>query len=414
MPILRASDALNRSQLPTMHEGKLPRAHCDRINHHLRNGACRTNTVGCDAPKTQSTAQVVAHRLHDERGDGIGVFTLCRAIDFVGAHNRLCSCRRCSRFSDAGGNRSKRKTPSPTIKSLDIRDRHRLSTSFATDSRTYRRSLWSSCDHRHFSSPLSFSSRRIRNWRCSTFTLTGRNHGLVRNFRDCRFLDGNRDFRGHRQFVCDTYAQNKTNARNSLWALHGDWFTNISNLERALMAQTPSIRSLQDGNADAWRWFFDEFSGPVAGYARRMGVSDPDDVTSAVLEAVARSVGSFSGSHRQFRSWVFSIAHARIVDDFRKQSRRDEVDLDSATLPSAASAESSVVSGDPELEWAMSQLSDDQRAMLHLRYVIGLSTKDVAKSLGKSEVATRVALHRSSTRLKELLEGESFSEEVSS
>jgi len=72
------------------------------------------------------------------------------------------------------------------------------------------------------------------------------------------------------------------------------------------------------------------------------------------------------------------------------------------------------VSGDPELEWAMSQLSDDQRAMLHLRYVIGLSTKDVAKSLGKSEVATRVALHRSSTRLKELLEGESFSEEVSS
>ena len=397
-----------------MQEGKLPRAHRDRTNHHLRYGALRSNPMGCDASTTQTAAQMVAHRLHNERSDGFGVFTLRRTIDFVGTRNRLCTFRRCSRLSDAGGNRSKRKTPSPTIKSFDIRDRHRFSTSFATDSRAHRRSLWSSCDHRHFSSPLSFGSRRIRNWRCSTFTFTGRNHGLVRNFRHCRFLDGNRDFRGHRQFVCDTRAQIETNARNSLWTLHGDRLTDISNLERALMAQTPSIRSLQDGNADAWRWFFDEFAGPVAGYARRMGVSDPDDVTSAVLEAVARSVGSFSGSHRQFRSWVFSIAHARIVDDFRKQSRRDEVDLDSVTLPSAASAESSVVSGDPELEWAMSQLSDDQRAMLHLRYVIGLSTKDVAKSLGKSEVATRVALHRSSTRLKELLEGESFSEEVSS
>lgn len=179
------------------------------------------------------------------------------------------------------------------------------------------------------------------------------------------------------------------------------------------MAQTPSIRSLQNGDSDAWHWFFNEFSGPIAGYARRMGVSDPDDVTSSVLEAVARSVGSFSGSHRQFRSWVFSIAHARIVDSFRKENRRDEVELDLSALPSTESAESAVVSGDPELEWAMSQLTEDQRSMLHLRFVVGLSTKDVAKAIGKSEVATRVALHRSSARLKELLEGSDSIEGVS-
>jgi len=30
---------------------------------------------------------------------------------------------------------------------------------------------------------------------------------------------------------------------------------------------------------------------------------------------VYRSLGSFSGSEEQFRSWVFTIAHRRLVDE---------------------------------------------------------------------------------------------------
>jgi DNA-directed RNA polymerase specialized sigma24 family protein len=48
-------------------------------------------------------------------------------------------------------------------------------------------------------------------------------------------------------------------------------------------------------------------------------------------------------------------------------------------------------------------LTDDQRSLLHLRHVVGLSTKEIAAATDRSEVATRVALHRSSKRLRELL-----------
>lgn len=171
------------------------------------------------------------------------------------------------------------------------------------------------------------------------------------------------------------------------------------------MSSRPSISSLQSGDTAAWNWFFGEFSGQIAGYARRMGVTDVDDVTGTVLETVARSVGNFAGSHSQFRSWVFSIAHARIVDDHRRRSRRPEVEFDESHDQGSAAADERIGSGDPELETAMAQLTEDQRSMLHLRFVVGLSTKEIAKVTEKSEVATRVALHRCSKRLRELLDG---------
>jgi len=170
------------------------------------------------------------------------------------------------------------------------------------------------------------------------------------------------------------------------------------------MAARPSIASLQRGDAAAWAWMLDEFSGPIAGYARRMGVRDPDDVTGAVLESVARSVGTFSGSHSQFRSWVFSVAHSRIVDSLRSRDRRPEVEFTAAHDRMSDPADHRLGEGDPALELAMSRLTDEQRSLLHLRFVLELSTKEIARVVEKSEVATRVALHRCTKRLRELLE----------
>lgn len=68
------------------------------------------------------------------------------------------------------------------------------------------------------------------------------------------------------------------------------------------MAGRPSIEELKAGDAAAWAWLMETFAGQVAGYARRMGCSDPEDITGATLEAVARGIGGFFGSHAQLRS----------------------------------------------------------------------------------------------------------------
>jgi RNA polymerase sigma-70 factor (ECF subfamily) len=148
----------------------------------------------------------------------------------------------------------------------------------------------------------------------------------------------------------------------------------------------------------------DEYGQGVVNYARRMGHRDPEEVMGATLETLARGIARFEGNHSQLRSFVYSIAHARIVDDVRKRSRRQ--DMGAGILEDLHVPEATDPDADGRLLAALEQLSESQRMMIHLRYVEGLSTKETARAVGKSEVATRVALSRGLSQLRDVLNGE--------
>ena len=164
-----------------------------------------------------------------------------------------------------------------------------------------------------------------------------------------------------------------------------------------------SLRDLKAGGNSAWSWLVAEFSGKIVGYATRMGARDPEEVMSATLETVATRIADFEGNESQMRSFIFSIAHARIVDDLRKATRRSEVSIENTLSLLEADEPNEDTFSDPDLLNALSRLPEDQRRMLELRYVVGLSTKETADAIAKSEVATRVGLSRAFARLKELL-----------
>jgi RNA polymerase sigma-70 factor (ECF subfamily) len=176
----------------------------------------------------------------------------------------------------------------------------------------------------------------------------------------------------------------------------------------------PSIADLKRGDPRAWRWFVNEFGPAVTGYAKKFGHPDPEEVTGSTLETIARRMAKFEGGHGELRSFVFSIAHARIVDDVRKRSRRQEVDIDWANQPSIESTDAAIETSDPELMAALAEMPDELKHMLHLRYVEGLSTKETARAIGKSEVATRVALSRGMARLRTVIESRREASEVGS
>ena len=165
----------------------------------------------------------------------------------------------------------------------------------------------------------------------------------------------------------------------------------------------PSISDLKRGDSRAWRWFVDEFGPALGGYAKKFGHPDPEEVTGSTLETIARRIAKFEGGHRELRSFVFSVAHARIVDDVRKRARREVVSIDWDRESANASPEVGIESSDPDLLAAIESMPDELKHMLHLRYVQGLSTRETAKVIGKSEVATRVALSRGISKLRGLM-----------
>ena len=66
-----------------------------------------------------------------------------------------------------------------------------------------------------------------------------------------------------------------------------------------------------------------ELAPRVRGYLRSRGADEPEDLTSEVFLAVFPRLGSVTGGAAGLRTLVFSIAHARLVDDLRRRSRRN-------------------------------------------------------------------------------------------
>jgi RNA polymerase sigma factor (sigma-70 family) len=146
----------------------------------------------------------------------------------------------------------------------------------------------------------------------------------------------------------------------------------------------------------------------VAGYVRSQGIADPSDVTSDVFVAVLTRLPSFEGTEEQFRSWVFTIAYRRVVDEWRTRSRRDSVmaataSATAAAMPStAASAEDGALArlGDERVAELLATLTPDQRQVLALRVVADLSLEQVAELVGKPVGAVKALQHRALAGLR--------------
>jgi len=148
----------------------------------------------------------------------------------------------------------------------------------------------------------------------------------------------------------------------------------------------------------------------VAGYLRSQGAAEPDDLTSEVFLSVFRSLGLFSGGEEQFRSWVFTIAHRRLVDARRAAVRRPQPawgmePADSRPGPSAEHDALQRMSAE-RVRDLCDRLVPDQRDVLLLRLVGGLTVQDVAAALGKTEGAVKALQRRALIALRKIVDRE--------
>src|ERR1700710_749481 len=80
--------------------------------------------------------------------------------------------------------------------------------------------------------------------------------------------------------------------------------------------------SARRGESWALTEIWQRHSPAVMGYLRGRGVADPEDMTSEVFLQVFRRIHKFRGDESDLRTFVFSVAHARYVDDRRRVARR--------------------------------------------------------------------------------------------
>ena len=150
-----------------------------------------------------------------------------------------------------------------------------------------------------------------------------------------------------------------------------------------------------------------EYAPAVKAFLTARGSEEPDDLTSEVFLAVFDGLQAFSGDESQFRSFVFTIAYRRLVDELRRRSRRgihSEWSPDSDGR-AAASAEDEALTrvGDDAARALLDGLPEDQRNVMVLRIVADLTVEQVAQVLGKRPGAVKALQRRALDSLRRKL-----------
>ena len=150
---------------------------------------------------------------------------------------------------------------------------------------------------------------------------------------------------------------------------------------------------------------YDRYAQPLYHYCyhRTGNVHDAEDLTSqtflAALEALPR--------YRQdghFAAWLFTIAHNKIADHYRRASN---ISLEELLLPPVHADLAGATETSHEkavLLRALRMLTEDEQELIRLRYVAELPFAEIAGVLHKSEDATKKMLYRLLARLKSQLE----------
>lgn len=169
------------------------------------------------------------------------------------------------------------------------------------------------------------------------------------------------------------------------------------------------LRAAQSGAPWALERLYQVFSPAVLGYLRIQGAADPEDLSNEVFLGVFQRIGAFAGDEDRFRSWVFTIAHSRLIDDRRRASRRPHTVQDATEFPvdrpgGDAEADALARLSSRRVQALCEELVADQRDVLLLRLMAGLTVEAIAESLGKSEGAVKALQRRGLANLRKVLE----------
>jgi RNA polymerase sigma factor (sigma-70 family) len=170
------------------------------------------------------------------------------------------------------------------------------------------------------------------------------------------------------------------------------------------------LASARRGDARAFEEIFTTLAPIVAGYLRLQGSTEPDDLTSDVFLGVLRNLDSFQGGEAAFRSWLFTIAHRRLLDERRRLRRRPPPEplADVGYYVAPDDVEATVVSavGQDRVRILCDALAPDQRDVMLLRLLGGLTVEEVATTLGKSPGAVKALQRRGYASIARRLERE--------
>jgi RNA polymerase sigma-70 factor (ECF subfamily) len=166
-------------------------------------------------------------------------------------------------------------------------------------------------------------------------------------------------------------------------------------VERLVLA---AVARARDGDADALRFLYLRYADNVYGYVCSIvrDEHDAEDVTQQIFAKLMTALGRYEPRVVPFSAWILRVAHNAAIDHVRT---RRAVPCEEVRSPDAE-VDASGGERFADLRLALDALPSEQRDVIMLRFLVGLSPREIAERLGRSEDAVHGLQHRGRRRLR--------------
>jgi RNA polymerase sigma-70 factor (ECF subfamily) len=171
--------------------------------------------------------------------------------------------------------------------------------------------------------------------------------------------------------------------------------------ERRVVAQ--AVARAKAGDQEAVRFLYMRYADNVFGYVRSIvrDHHEAEDVTQHVFAKLMTALPKYEAREVPFAAWILRVARNVALDHMRQRRAIpcEEVrELDARRDASDEAQQTSIT-----LREALENLPEDQREVLVLRHLVGLSPGEIAGRLDKSEPSIHGLHHRGRGALRSTL-----------
>ena len=167
------------------------------------------------------------------------------------------------------------------------------------------------------------------------------------------------------------------------------------------------VAEAKRGDREAFGRIFDAYAGPIHRFiaSRVNSPSDAEDLTQLVFVKALEALPRYEARGIPFGGWLFRLARNAIIDQIR--TRRDHLSLVAAvtreTDDAGPEARAALQDDLDQVARALTDLTDDQREVIELRFFAGLSVLETAVAMGRQEGTVRGLQFRAIASLRRSL-----------
>ena len=152
-----------------------------------------------------------------------------------------------------------------------------------------------------------------------------------------------------------------------------------------------AVARAKEGDREALRFLYVSYSHNIYGYVRSIIRDDheAEDVTQHVFAKLMTTIGKYDDRGIPFFAWLLRMARNVAIDHLRA-NRATPIE----TIPDIGSSSDSNVDHLHTVREALAALPEEQREVVVLRHVVGLTPGEIADRLGRSESSIHGLHHR--------------------